>query len=70
MIEDTIRRNASPVRLDEMAIGDNVIGAGSCSSLTSSNSDEIQTRVNRSSIAGVTLNNNYGNQKVRGAGNT
>lgn len=42
MIEDTIRRNASPVR--ETA---GVVGAGSCSSLTSSNSDETHARINR-----------------------
>lgn len=42
MIEDTIRRNASPVR--ETA---GVVGAGSCSSLTSSNSDETHGRINR-----------------------
>lgn len=39
LIEDTIRRNASPVR--ETA---GVVGAGSCSSLTSSNSDETHGR--------------------------
>lgn len=47
MIEETIRRNASPVRLDETAAG--VVGAGSCSSLASSGSDEVLTKVNRSS---------------------
>lgn len=72
LIEDTIRRNASPVRLDETASG--VVGAGSCSSLTSSNSDETQARVNRNS-AGMALAGAYthmaGNQKVRNAaGNT
>ena len=70
MIEDTIRRNASPVRLDETASG--VVGAGSCSSLTSSNSDETQTRVNRNTVAGMASASGYshvaGNQKVRGAG--
>ncbi|XP_037960458.1 eukaryotic translation initiation factor 4E-binding protein Mextli [Teleopsis dalmanni] len=40
LIEDTIRRNASPVRLDP-AVG----GAGSCSSLASSNSDEGSPRI-------------------------
>ncbi|XP_055294966.1 eukaryotic translation initiation factor 4E-binding protein Mextli isoform X2 [Sitodiplosis mosellana] len=69
LIEDTIRRNASPVRLDETASG--VVGAGSCSSLTSSNSDETQIRVNRSSVAGMPSASGYthvaGNQKVRGA---
>lgn len=43
MIEDTIRRNASPVRLDP-AMGSGHAG-GSCSSLASSNSDEpVQPR--------------------------
>lgn len=60
MIEDTIRRNASPVRLDETA---GVAGAGSCSSLTSSNSDETQTRVNRHSMSGYVP----ANHKSRGA---
>lgn len=66
MIEDTIRRNASPVRLDES--GGGVVGAGSCSSLTSSNSDETQLhRVSRNPIPGYTT---AGNQKIRGgAGN-
>lgn len=40
LIEDTIRRNASPVR-ETTGVG----GAGSCSSLTSSNSDETHGRV-------------------------
>lgn len=45
LIEDTIRRNASPVRLDGTASG---IGAAvSCSSLASSNSDEVQPRISR-----------------------
>lgn len=48
LIEDTIRRNASPVRLDET--GQGVVGAGSCSSLNSSNSDEVLPRANRNSI--------------------
>lgn len=48
LIEDTIRRNASPVRMDEG--GQGVVGAGSCSSLTSSNSDEVLPRANRNSI--------------------
>lgn len=48
MIEDTIRRNASPVRLDGSAAG---IGAAvSCSSLTSSNSDEAQPLVSRNTV--------------------
>lgn len=56
MIEDTIRRNASPVRLDGSAAG---IGAAvSCSSLTSSNSDEAQPLVSRNTVQ----------QKVRPAG--
>lgn len=46
MIEDTIRRNASPVR--ETA---GVAGAGSCSSLTSSNSDEMHGRVTNRNTA-------------------
>lgn len=73
MIEDTIRRNASPVRLDEMA---GVVGAGSCSSLASSNSDETQNRANRNSVIGlpssghVSFGSMAGNQKIRGtAGN-
>lgn len=48
LIEDTIRRNASPVRMDET--GQGVVGAGSCSSLNSSNSDEALPRANRNSI--------------------
>lgn len=48
LIEDTIRRNASPVRMDET--GQGVVGAGSCSSLNSSNSDELLPRANRNSI--------------------
>ncbi|XP_013114361.1 eukaryotic translation initiation factor 4E-binding protein Mextli isoform X2 [Stomoxys calcitrans] len=44
LIEDTIRRNASPVRLDPN-MGSHAGGGGSCSSLASSNSDEaVQTR--------------------------
>ncbi|XP_075153860.1 eukaryotic translation initiation factor mextil isoform X2 [Haematobia irritans] len=44
LIEDTIRRNASPVRLDP-AMGNHAGGGGSCSSLASSNSDDaVQTR--------------------------
>lgn len=54
--------------MDDTASG--VIGAGSCSSLTSSNSDETQTRVNRNSIAGMPSAGGYGHvtghQKVRG----
>lgn len=46
MIEETIRRNASPVRFDENASA--VIGAGSCSSLASSGSDEVLPRASRS----------------------
>ncbi|KAL9926332.1 eukaryotic translation initiation factor 4E-binding protein Mextli isoform X1 [Glossina fuscipes] len=42
LIEDTIRRNASPVRLDPVIDNSTVGGGGgSCSSLASSNSDEI-----------------------------
>lgn len=48
LIEDTIRRNASPVRMDETSVG--VAGTGSCSSLTSSNSDEMLPRANRQSV--------------------
>lgn len=68
MIEDTIRRNASPVRLDETATG--VVGAGSCSSLTSSNSDEPLTRGNRNSalINQASFGSAIGNHKSR-AGN-
>lgn len=67
LIEDTIRRNASPVRLDETVTG--VVGAGSCSSLTSSNSDEA-TRGNRNSTATnqVSFGSVAGIHKMRGAG--
>lgn len=45
LIEDTIRRNASPVRLDPAMGSGHAGGGGSCSSLASSNSDEaVQTR--------------------------
>ena len=45
MIEDTIRRNASPVRLDPAMVSSHAGGGGSCSSLASSNSDEaVQPR--------------------------
>lgn len=64
LIEDTIRRNASPVRMDDTPSG--VIAAGSCSSLTSSNSDETQIRASRNPVAGF---NSAGNHKTRGAGN-
>lgn len=47
LIEDTIRRNASPVRFDEMAPPG---AAGSCSSLASSASDEAMPKANRSSV--------------------
>lgn len=41
LIEDTIRRNASPMRSDDtLCAAGGVAGAGSCSSLTSSNSDD------------------------------
>lgn len=66
LIEDTIRRNASPVRLDE-TVG--VVGAGSCSSLTSSNSDETQARINRNSMMAnqaAAYGPMIGNQKMRG----
>lgn len=59
MIEETIRRNASPIRLDGTGSGD--IGAAvSCSSLTSSNSDEAQPL--------VTIRNTVQQQKVRPTG--
>lgn len=69
MIEDTIRRNASPVRLDETA---GVIGAGSCSSLTSSNSDETLARINRNSVLAnqAAYGSMAGTQKMRGAAGT
>ncbi|KAM7352159.1 eukaryotic translation initiation factor mextil isoform 2-T2 [Cochliomyia hominivorax] len=47
LIEDTIRRNASPVRLDPNMVSSHAGGGGggSCSSLASSNSDEpVQPR--------------------------
>uniref|UniRef100_A0A0K8W7D6 K Homology domain-containing protein n=1 Tax=Bactrocera latifrons TaxID=174628 RepID=A0A0K8W7D6_BACLA len=43
LIEDTIRRNASPVRLDPAMGSGHAGGGGSCSSLASSNSDEAVT---------------------------
>lgn len=66
LIEDTIRRNASPVRLDETT---GVVGAGSCSSLTSSNSDEVQTRTNRNSVLAnqTAFGSVSGTHKMRGA---
>lgn len=51
LIEETIRRNASPVRLDETGIG----GAGSCNSLASSGSDEVQPRANRNTITSTNM---------------
>lgn len=49
------------------------IGAGSCSSLTSSNSDEAQARLHRNSAvanhASLAYNSMAGKQKVRGAPN-
>lgn len=54
MIEETIRRNASPVRLEAPQ-------GGSCSSLASSASDEVIPRANRNSLiqsGGVISNNN------------
>lgn len=56
LIEDTIRRNASPMRSDDTLSGGNgggVAGAGSCSSLTSSNSDD-QLKLNRINIVSTT----------------
>lgn len=54
LIEDTIRRNASPVRSDAPQ-------GGSCSSLASSTSDEAVPRANRNSmsVAGGQLINNF-----------
>ncbi|XP_004521863.1 eukaryotic translation initiation factor 4E-binding protein Mextli isoform X2 [Ceratitis capitata] len=43
LIEDTIRRNASPVRLDPAMGSGHAGGGGSCSSLASSNSDDVVT---------------------------
>lgn len=59
MIEDTIRRNASPVRLEPTMINQGGNGGGggggSCSSLASSASDEAVPRIiNRNSIGGMT----------------
>lgn len=54
LIEETIRRNASPVRLEAPQ-------GGSCSSLASSASDEALPRANRNSLiqsGGVIGNNN------------
>lgn len=54
LIEDTIRRNASPMRSDDtLSSGGGVAGAGSCSSLTSSNSDD-QLKLHRSNIVTTT----------------
>ncbi|XP_037047723.1 eukaryotic translation initiation factor 4E-binding protein Mextli isoform X1 [Bradysia coprophila] len=54
LIEDTIRRNASPVRSDAPQ-------GGSCSSLASSASDEAVPRANRNSmsVSGGQLMNNF-----------
>ncbi|KAJ6649778.1 Eukaryotic translation initiation factor 4E-binding protein Mextli, partial [Pseudolycoriella hygida] len=54
LIEDTIRRNASPVRSDAPQ-------GGSCSSLASSASDEVLPRANRNSmtVSGGQLLNNF-----------
>lgn len=57
LIEDTIRRNASPIR---ETIG--VVGAGSCSSLTSSNSDETHARINRNTV--MTGNHQKGRNQI------
>lgn len=54
LIEDTIRRNASPMRTDDSLSGSGgVAGAGSCSSLTSSNSDD-QLKLHRNNIVTTT----------------
>lgn len=56
LIEDTIRRNASPVRSDAPQ-------GGSCSSLASSTSDEAVPRANRNSmtVSGGQLMNSFNN---------
>ncbi|XP_055371855.1 eukaryotic translation initiation factor 4E-binding protein Mextli isoform X2 [Condylostylus longicornis] len=67
LIEDTIRRNASPVRLEPITNQNTgTEGAGSCSSLASSNSDEVNMRsgvtghhLNRNSIGAVISNVNF-----------
>lgn len=64
MIEETIRRNASPTRLE---------GPGSCSSLASSASDENVSRTNRSSIVNTNTNTstpNIGIVKNRNSSNS
>lgn len=53
LIEDTIRRNASPIRTDDTLSG-GVVGAGSCSSLTSSNSDD-QLKMMRNIISATNI---------------
>lgn len=64
LIEDTIRRNASPVRLDATQ-------GGSCSSLASSASDEAIPRANRNSMnasgggsSGCVSNNHNNNNNL------
>uniref|UniRef100_U5EN51 Putative serine/threonine-protein kinase n=1 Tax=Corethrella appendiculata TaxID=1370023 RepID=U5EN51_9DIPT len=52
LIEDTIRRNASPVRLD------NTQEDGSCSSLASSTSDDLVPRINNNPMMTTTNNRN------------
>ncbi|XP_067624428.1 eukaryotic translation initiation factor 4E-binding protein Mextli isoform X2 [Eurosta solidaginis] len=60
LIEDTIRRNASPVRLDPAINSGHAGGGGSCSSLASSNSDEAVTP--RTPGVGVAGNSNLTNR--------
>nr|XP_036226178.1 eukaryotic translation initiation factor 4E-binding protein Mextli isoform X9 [Bactrocera oleae]XP_036226179.1 eukaryotic translation initiation factor 4E-binding protein Mextli isoform X9 [Bactrocera oleae] len=60
LIEDTIRRNASPVRLDPAMGSGHAGGGGSCSSLASSNSDEAVTP--RTPGAGGAGNNSLANR--------
>lgn len=63
MIEDTIRRNASPIPLDDSMLP---VGGESCSSIASSASDEQIPRTNHNSGGGdifvpgkPSLANNY-----------
>lgn len=65
LIEDTIRRNASPVRLDSQG------GGGSCSSLASSTSDDNlhqqqQTQANNSAAFRLQRNHSVGNGNIVG----
>ncbi|CAD7080085.1 unnamed protein product [Hermetia illucens] len=61
LIEDTIRRNASPVRLESSAFGGATQGGaaggggGSCSSLASSASDEAVPRANNRNSIGAMM---------------